>query len=556
MSQDVTLVNTYYPISYFTDEGIVAIQSTQASRFWASEEKLPPAADSLTFDLGRVRPVNFFSLEISNKPIDLHFEYSTDNVTWQELPIDPNFTPQLQLVYFPNNASTWAQVENHFQLTQVRYVRVTFTRRTDPFPTSEDDLFLWSIEVRDARPMYVLSSSEDYLTDVGVDILGNSYRTDQDLFPATNATDGDETTYWQSQPNPSRFAVEAMYFDMRHDSIVGTMGYLEQFELGDIDSLSMADVEIYPPGGVVIDEIYIDPITLGPSMHIYYSLDDTADWDSKLWVPVNRHYILKKGFHALPDPTYVKFVKLEFTNLTPIPYNAPESNPLEVTYRKYPIWVQTYFASEKDTPETFIDPLDRVTIEPLKLGFTRDLDLLNSGLEIRQPAANDDTAKEIQDFMARLSSPQQPTETQEDIESQIEYFTPTMYQSDLNGQVNLDHAMGRLATQGESPWAIEERLPRDLPPTVQSVPDLSQAVDEKIMPIMWFPFTCRHAYQIVKAVRDAKVAYHVAIREVQLHRRDYTSDYDEPYYIETFASPDNIDTSTYVQDDWRYTAQP
>jgi hypothetical protein len=53
--------------------------------------------------------------------------------------------------------------------------------------------------------------------DEGVDYLGNSYRSAvrASQAQAVNTVTGSENTIWLSKPNPSRFAVESLYFDVR-----------------------------------------------------------------------------------------------------------------------------------------------------------------------------------------------------------------------------------------------------------------------------------------------------------------------------------------------------
>ncbi len=87
----------------------------------------------------------------------------------------------------------------------------------------------------------------------------------------------------------------------------------------------------------IIDEVYINPITNGPSMHFYYSMDDTPDWENKLWVPIPINYTLRRGYFALPSPTAVKYFKIEFTDLTPLPYQFIEyPSGITTTFRRYP----------------------------------------------------------------------------------------------------------------------------------------------------------------------------------------------------------------------------
>jgi hypothetical protein len=93
------------------------------------------------------------------------------------------------------------------------------------------------------------------------------------------------------------------------------MGFLDAHDyVSGYDDRSMEDMKLFHEDGVIVDEIFIDPITFGPSLHVYYSTDDEPHWDNKLWTPIPRNYTLKKGYIALPSPIFARFIKLEFSS--------------------------------------------------------------------------------------------------------------------------------------------------------------------------------------------------------------------------------------------------
>src|SRR5690606_25141224 len=90
-------------------------------------------------------------------------------------------------------------------------------------------------------------------------------------------------------------------------------------------------------------------ITSGCLMHIYWSNDEginppdfqnSDDW--RLWHPIPRHYILTKGFHSLKQSITAKYIKLEFTQLSPQPYKALSIPYKPLRYKTHPSWVQEY----------------------------------------------------------------------------------------------------------------------------------------------------------------------------------------------------------------------
>jgi hypothetical protein len=558
---NVTLVNNYYPVTYFATANLDQVAPNAPNTFWASKQEFAPEAEELIYDFGTERPVNFIDFEIAQKPVDIGVYYDDGTGTWVQAEPAPEFDTSMSVQYIASVENPWTYFEFHFNVVQTRYMKLVLTRRIDPFPFLDSDPMEFSIEVRNLRLMHIISSLEEFLPDSGTDILGNTYRTDAQSFPASNLLDGNINTFWQSQPNPTPYAVEALYFDLRQTPVTGTMTVLDSVGMSDLSTRGMADVETYYEDGVLLDEVFIDPITTGPHMHIYYSVDDEPNWDNKLWSPVARHYILKKGFHALPRPQLVKYLKIEFSSLAPVPYNMPEYPQLpQLTYLRYPTWVQNYFNNtyiSKPSGDQFFDPYDHVTIDPLELGFQHQLDKLHSGLEIRTPVTIEESDTEIKDFISGLVATQTTsTEAQTVVESTIQFNTSWMWQNDLIAQMDNTRFLSRVAQANETGFNAETTPITLPPPTTQSVADLSQAKAEKEHPIMWFPLRCRHAYQVIKADRPAQVAFFVAIRSITFHRRDYTVPYDEAFYIETFDDTAHQASNDFIQDDWRFVVTP
>lgn len=563
MARDTVLINNNYPLDYAALTGL-AQPLTPPNQFWASAEQLAPAADWLILDLGTTRPINFVSFEICMKPFDLTFEYKNSLGNWVPIVSDPDFPATLSTVFIPSQNNPFQIFEYHFTLVQTQFVRITFTRRTDPFPLKTSAPFEYSVEIRNARLIHLINSTTDYVADSGVDILGNAYRTTLKGYDSINVVDDDTTTFWQSQPNPVRDAVEALYFDLRQGFVDGTMGFLDQQRISDLDGRTQENIESFFQNGVVIDEIYIDPITFGPDMNIYYSTDEDSDWEGKLWIPVPRRYVLKKGYHSLPQPTLTKFVKLEFTNLSAVPYNPinyPNSPP--ITFRRFPTWVQNYFETTQPMVPTLALATAKVDIDPLTFGFQNYTDNLDSGYShYRDITINvPDPDTQIQNFILTLQRETESSQSASPVESQIQFRSIIMWQEDLINQLDNSRALSRKAKeprddQLDTGWNAELTLPLNAPVTVQSTPDLSVSLTDKKRPSMFFPRLCRHAYQLVKGGYAEKIAYYVSIREVSFHRRDYTIEFDEPLYVETLDDESHIEVNDFVQNDWRYEVAP
>lgn len=551
------IVNNHYPLDYF---GIISPDQVAplAGGFWASEEELAPAAEYLELTLGGFRPINFIDFQICQKPINFKILYNDENNEWQDIEVNPQFPVSLAVAYIDSNTAPWTYFECRFALTITNKLRIEFTRREEAFPTATTDPFPWSIEVRALRVMHVIQSYEDFVPDTGTDILGNSFITDIDAAVADNVIDEDSTTYWQSQANPRPDAVEALFFDLRGGYERGTMGSLDNFYMGRLDERGMLSLGEYYPDATVIDEIFIDPITTGPIMHLYYSNDDEPDPNSKLWTPIARHYVLRRGFFAFPRPVFCKFIKMEFTRLAAAPYNITQyPDQLEITYNRFPAWVQDYFTSLLDNdPDTFINPIQTVNLNLLDMSYQNntELDMFDTQIELIRNPVLLQNAEDPRTFISTIS-------IDEDRDSsilfdQIQFNSPFMWQRDLISEMDDTRALTRFTFSGQSSWQAEGAMPESPSVSVQSVPDLTESKKEKQLPIMYFPRKCRHEYQVVQVPRNQNICYFVGIKEVSFYRRDYREIYDQPYYIETFEDEVHIDKNEFDLDDWRMVVTP
>lgn len=556
-ANDVILVNNYYPIGYFAQQNTLDFAQNPPAKFWASVEDDAGTQEWLLYDFGRSRTVNFVDFNITQKPINFMIQWlDTDGVTWHDVTPINSIESSFSVNYLSSTENPWHYVECYFSQVDTNQIKITFTRRNEAFPLPTSDPFKWSIEVKDFRAMHTIPTIDEYTYDEGTDILGNSYRTNLITYDSSNVIDedvpGESPTYWQSQPNPSRFAVEALYFDLRAGWQQGTQAYLDEWTQADLNTRSQSDMEMFYEDGTVIDEIYIDPVTQGQDMHIYYSLDDTPDWDNKLWTPVPRSYILKKGFHALPAPTFVRYIKLEFTNLAPTPYQTPDYPPLPpIQYRLYPTWVEDYFANI--LPWGPDQQSNVVTIDPTTFGFEKVQDLLNSSFtDVRSPTIGTSTDDELRNFIATLANP-----TTADLEAKINFYSPLMWQGDLISNLDMSRALSRVANQpsvltNDTGWNAELGLPISAAPDVQSTTDMTAAIEEKYRPSMWFPRRCRHSYRIIEAERTSKIAYFVAINTVGFYRRDFTTEFDELYYVESLDDAAHVELNQFTEADWRF----
>lgn len=291
------------------------------------------------------------------------------------------------------------------------------------------------------------------------------------------------------------------------------------------------------------------------------------NWDYKLWNPVNRHFALQKGYMDLPNPITAKYVKLEFSKLTPTPYQGVYNPNLPlVNFKAYPSWVVAYIN----------DIFSQITsLKQLKAEQV-NYDLINTG--VQQPGQtllSDPQPVSLLQYVQELSSSDitQTVQSQYDswfnIGGSVALNTPTnqvpqvypntLYQQDsLYQTVTNPNPLSQTYT-GVNPSAMDNYAQETMLP-IKAVGPITARKDDSIVaeknyPNLWFPRVCRHGYQTVQTQRENKMAYNVAIKQVSFYRKNGSVATNDPFYFETLADISNADPTypnTFVQSDWRF----
>jgi hypothetical protein len=342
------------------------------------------------------------------------------------------------------------------------------------------------------------------------------------------STTGDlKDAFWLSKPNPSQFAVEALYFDIR-----------------DGDAAS------------VIDHILIDPLTPGVYFHVYYSNDDQPGidpdtWDGLLWTRVDKTYLLRqKESLAFPQPITAKYLKVEFTHLQPRSY-SPGTLRLPVIYRKHPKWVVDYFlaiyqrrrAADLEAAKTV-----SVQFDALDLAYNYYLDDLHQSFPV-QPAALR-TATETTVLNNFLETEGAVDENRVDASTLLrirQSFVPFLSQPFFQGR------FGDILRQYAAP---NTSTLTNYPTEVQTIPlvdlgevsslDRESLVVDKQFPVTSFYLTCRHYYKQSVSDFEQDRAYFVGLREIAFTREHFDSKFDHPLYIETAGDNVNIERNDFA----------
>lgn len=308
-------------------------------------------------------------------------------------------------------------------------------------------------------------------------------------------------------------------------------------------------VELIEPeladNAVVIDSIIIDPLTPGVAFNIYYTNDLTGsestepmteeEWENKLWVHVPQSYITSvKTTYVLPEPITAKFVKIEFSQLQPRPYE-PGDYQKPTGYKLFPDWVALPFLAEISVP-SFTAKRVGVIYDALELAY--------------QPILND--------LIQGPSTPEHPTptptvappaanrvdpETLRQIELQINTYTkPPAARSD---PLTLLGAKAAANAEAAVNYPVEgEPQFRGTPSIAVSGLNRQALVLDESTPVMYFWVTCRHEYKEAKAKFEANKAYFAGLKELAFLRSQYSVEADANIYLETGTD----DTNTLLSD--------
>lgn len=263
----------------------VARQGNKTQKFWASGQR-PIGSDHrevLTVTFGSARLVNHLTFKVSRFPLTLEVEYLDANGDWQAITYartrgkkrTPRREVRRQPVRLSISESVPARVDSakatahpqHFgrghwreeswkvmpvRTRKIRFVIVRNHRGKAP-KNHHGHKVPYSVAIKGLSVGYRVLNRDDIPKRhkgrwwaTGKDILGSQTVYSTYRQSAAAAIDGDLDTYWRSEPQPFPFAVVPMYLDLRDGS-------------GEAP---------------VIDRFWLDPITTGVNLNVYYC--DTA----------------------------------------------------------------------------------------------------------------------------------------------------------------------------------------------------------------------------------------------------------------------------------------
>lgn len=365
--------------------------------------------------------------------------------------------------------------------------------------------------------------------DSGEDFLGNKFRSVVSRNSVHNAdTVASEATnsYWLSKPNPSKFAIESLYFD-----VSGLEGR-----------------------STVVDRVLVDPITPGVLFHIYYSDDgeptiDEVEWENKLWTPVAKSFRAeRRQEHAFPEPIKARYLKVEFSHLQAQHY-SPGTFHQPTRYKKHPKWVLDYFLArvhaEAITDDPFIARRVGVTFDALDLAYNYYLD------DLQQKPMSPEELREVDkgDIFGFFT---ERTDISDRVDpetlNRIKLTLAPYQQSPGRMSKGLEYILGLYADTPDANYPVERVIrPRADTTEVSSV-NRQALIIEQNYPAMFFYLKARHKYREISAAFREDRAYFVGIRELAFTRDQYTTASDSELYIETLADFQNVQRNDFLED--------
>jgi len=366
--------------------------------------------------------------------------------------------------------------------------------------------------------------------DAGTDFLGNDYRSYVHKKTSNNVTDINNN-YWLSKPNPSKFAVENLYFDLSQNS-----------------------------SPITLDSLLLDPVTPNVYFQIYYSNDDNPgfddeSWEALIWKRVPRIFkATKKDVYVFPAAISAKYIKIEFSHLQ-AKYYAPGAFQKPTLYKKHPQWVFDYFIAfyeykNNKTYDPFIQGQVSVEYDVLDLGYNYyKSDIIqspNGPIEI-QDKQKDQTLllNLLTDHRIHSNQPNGTSldlKTLNQIKTAFDQFTshPTVTTtttgtvSDLastNASSSLSVGLinGRAAPVRNYPL---ENISLAKADTSQvSTINRDALILEKDFPVMFFYVDCNHDYKEAYARFEDDKAYFAGVKNVVFQRNNHAVQNDEGTYM-------------------------
>jgi hypothetical protein len=293
-------------------------------------------------------------------------------------------------------------------------------------------------------------------------------------------------------------------------------------------------------------------------------------YTSKMWTPIFANYIAQKGWLYFPQPVMLKFLQLEFSNLTEESYPVYDSG-VQVMYLTFPLSVTL----ASPTPSSLATVAGLLSVDGQALGGgIGSVNWLNSSsinAAVRSVFGTTVPPLTVQTGPGTVSTSLPNTVGSTASGTSVEQGTAWVYRRALpNTQVlasqqlnaitsntgsqgvvpatnssipNISGSMTPLITfspgstslplQGADWWIVPGQT-LALPATVMNglTQNTRVALNRKASSAyrMRFTATCIHQYETATAVRDAAIAYYAGVREISAFITNYIATQDPPVF--------------------------
>lgn len=316
------MVDWSYPLEYTPVIQDAFSEAGRSSRYWSSEEAFADGSslEWLEVRLKKSMPINRISMNISKKPLEMtpYVLVDPDNDTWVQLTNDEGVKLSYYNSMWTGNTLTgeMATIALRFNVSVAYGFRFEFKRLDTPYYKTLPDGalkradFPFSIDVSNLSIHYDVMSKELFTPSTYQDIFGNKVETELIENSAELSQDSTTDSYWMSKPNVSRTAVEYIIFDVRENGEPTRIEYMD-----------------------------LDSVYGGCQMNIYST--EANDPLEAVWKPYSTVYELSTARYSLPARK-CSFIKLEFTNLSSIPYSIVDE-AIETEELEFPYTIKKYF---------------------------------------------------------------------------------------------------------------------------------------------------------------------------------------------------------------------
>lgn len=430
------------------------------------------------------------------------------------------------------------------------------------------------------------------VADEGTDFLLNKFRSNAFKNKLENV-EIDDDSFWSSKPNPSKYGVESLYFNISdesgHPSVIdsifldpittdntfhvyysnqkksydvtnktvnnkiATLTFKDAHQIKPNDSIKITGIDDTFNGTYSVTSVTEKTVSysLGPSVNPVASVATTglvenlswqpsansSDWESLLWEPVYKTFTAnKKQSYVLPNPITAKYIKIEFSNLQSEYYN-PGPYHRAVRYQKHPSWILNYFLTiynlkYNSTYDPFIASQVSVEYDLLNLAYNYYRgDII--GTPDKPVVIEDGNQKQAVLNLLKNSKTELSDYDNSSLNS-INTSLEMMYQTHPSYFASTDTVVGSqgLTSSIQNYYNYPlELIERAIASTdIVSTQNRDHLLLEKEMPILYFYTPCRHSYKEAYAKFDDNKAYFVKIKNIKFERNNHHVISDKPIY--------------------------